>query len=376
MPKLYGYFRDTAPRREALADGEGGGELFAGLYDLEKMGWEVDINLLRSPGTVAHHLGTWMSSYLHRHGGYGGDFARCLTTCRRANRADVVWSHADTLGIPLSLFKACGLIRPPLVYTSIGLVERFRALPESRWKHRQMRALRRCAAMVGYGWEEVQVLKEWFPETPVHFLPYGVDTEQWKPLDRPKTVDVLSLGMDWQRDFSCLIPFALAHPDRTVKIITSRHLQSALGAVPANVELCDPVPLPRIPDEMAAARVIALPVKENTYSGATTTLLQAMAMALPVVVSEVGAIRGGYGFRERESCLLVPPGEPGALSATLYRLLENASLRSETGSRARRQVVDSFGWPVFVKAWNLILKGVFDGHCRSSSLAGCQDESS
>lgn len=360
MPKVYAYFRDTPPRREALAGGGGGavGERFAGLFDLEKKGWEVDINLRRTPGTLAHHLGTWMSAYLQRHGGYGGDFASCLKTFRRANSADVVWSHADTLGIPLSLFRAWGLLRTPLVYTSIGLVERFRAMPEGRWKRRQMRALAGCSMLVGYGWEETEVLRQWFPETPTRFLPYGVDTEVWKPLDRPKTVDVLSLGMDWQRDFECLLPFAREHPDRRVKIITSRHLQSALGAVPENVELCDPLPLTRIPEEMAAARVVALPVKENTYSGATTTLLQAMAMGLPVVVSEVGAIRNGYHFRERESCVLVPPGVPEALSAVLMRLLENQDLRGTIGARARKHIEEELNWSLFVERWHTSLESI------------------
>ncbi|MCH8526422.1 MAG: glycosyltransferase family 4 protein [Kiritimatiellae bacterium] len=359
MPKVYAYFRDTEARQEALVSGRRvGGDLFAGLYDLEERGWETDINLRKTPGTVPHHAGAWISSYLHRHGGYGGDFASCLATFRRANSADVVWSHADTLGIPLSLFKACGLLRPPLVYTSIGLVERFRAMPESRWKRRQLRALGRCAAFVGYGWEETEVLKQWFPECPVHFLPYGVDTERWKPLDRPKTVDVLSLGMDWQRDFGCLLPFARAHPDKRVKIITSRHLQSALGAVPENVELCDPVPLTRIPEEMASARVVALPVKENTYSGATTTLLQAMAMGLPVVVSEVGAIRNGYHFREKESCALVPPGAPALFAEALSRLLEDERLRGAIGAQARKHTAEDLNWRLFLKEWEGIFRTI------------------
>jgi hypothetical protein len=42
--------------------------------------------------------------------------------------------------------------------------------------------------------------------------------------------------------------------------------------------------------------VVALPVRENTYSGATTVLLQALALGKPVVVSRTSAIATGYGL--------------------------------------------------------------------------------
>ena len=42
---------------------------------------------------------------------------------------------------------------------------------------------------------------------------------------------------------------------------------------------------------LARARIVVLPLKPNSYSGATTTLLQAMAMGKPLVVSAVGATR-------------------------------------------------------------------------------------
>ena len=56
------------------------------------------------------------------------------------------------------------------------------------------------------------------------------------------------------------------------------------------------------------ARVVALPVRENSYSGATTVLLQAMALARPVVVTRTAAIAAGYGLEDGRTCRLVAAG--------------------------------------------------------------------
>jgi glycosyltransferase involved in cell wall biosynthesis len=101
--------------------------------------------------------------------------------------------------------------------------------------------------------------------------------------------------------------------------------------------------------EMATARVIALPVRENTYSGATTTLLQSMAMELPVVVSAVGAIREGYGLVNDENCCLVRPGDAESLSVTLERLLNSPERMETMGKKARQHVVFNLNWSKYVK---------------------------
>ena len=49
----------------------------------------------------------------------------------------------------------------------------------------------------------------------------------------------------------------------------------------------------------SAARVVALPVRDNSYSGATTVLLQAMALAKPVVVTRTSRDRDGLRARGR-----------------------------------------------------------------------------
>ena len=54
----------------------------------------------------------------------------------------------------------------------------------------------------------------------------------------------------------------------------------------------------QIRERLLAARVVALPVRENSYSGATTTLLQAMACGKPTVVTRTAAIARGYELED------------------------------------------------------------------------------
>ena len=87
-------------------------------------------------------------------------------------------------------------------------------------------------------------------------------------------------------------------------------------------------------DRLERARVVALPVRENSYSGATTVLLQAMALAKPVVVTRTAAIATGYGLEDGENVPLVAPGDAGAFGAGARRVLADES-RAPSARRAR-----------------------------------------
>ena len=104
----------------------------------------------------------------------------------------------------------------------------------------------------------------------------------------------------------------------------------------------------------AAARVVGLPVRDNSYSGGTTLLLQAMAMAKPVVVSRTAAVADGYGLEDGVNCRLVPPGE----AATFERALDEetgAGAGSSIGTRARETVERGFSWERYTNAlWELL----------------------
>jgi len=291
-------------------------------------------------------------------GGYGGDFASVLASRGAANAADVVLSTVDTVGIPAALLGQARVLRRPLVYVSIGLLERIRQLRNEAARRSYRRAIGRSAAVIAYGHAEAEALREWLgDETPVRFVPFGVDTEYFRPTDETPDVDVLSVGNDPRRDYALLASVARRLPDRRFDVVASREQVRALAGAAANVTAASDVPFPEMRARFARARVVALPVRDNLYSGATTTLLQAMAMGKPVVVSRTAAIADGYGFEDGVDCRLVPPGDEEAFAAAVERLLGSPVEAAALGTRAREAAVQRLGWERYVDALAAVLAG-------------------
>src|SRR5207244_4602594 len=114
------------------------------------------------------------------------------------------------------------------------------------------------------------------------------------------------------------------------------------------------ISLEDVRNRLARARVVALPVRENSYSGGTTVLLQAMAMAKPVVVSRTAAVSEGYGLEDGVNCRLVPPGDPVAFEHALEEET-SAGAVSSIGTRARETVERGFSWERYTQAlWEIV----------------------
>jgi glycosyltransferase involved in cell wall biosynthesis len=286
-------------------------------------------------------------------GGYGGDFASILASVRVANRSDVIFSTVDRVGIPLVLFAQLGLVRRPIVYTAVGLPERLAQLRGPAARRLYRRALRRTRAIVSYAESEVAWLRDWLGAggPPVVFVPFGVDVQAFSPGQDVAVVDVVSVGADPHRDFELLADVAARHPALSFCIVASR----APRKLPANVSFETGLSLEEVRGRLATARVVALPVKPNSYSGATTVLLQAMALAKPVVVSRTDAIAVGYGLEDRTNCRLVEPGDPEAFEQAL---LETLADPGTLGARARETVELGFSWEHYTTAvWKILSSG-------------------
>ena len=357
MPTVFFAFRD-APERRAVLDVRGALDRYRlfGLDEIVTRGATVRHNLER--GGVprwARGVSRALNRVLRLAGGYGGDFASVLASLRAASEADVVFATADTVGIPLVLLKRAGLLRAPLVYVSIGLPERLVQLRGKRMRRFYSRAFRRVAALIAYSEAEAEWLRGELGDAapPVRFVPFGVDTTEFSP-DRVKdeNVDVVSVGADPHRDFALLCTVAGRRPEWRFLIVAGKGHAPVLADAPANVVLESDLPLEDTRDRLAGGRVVALPVRRNSYSGATTVLLQAMALGKPVVVSLTDAIARGYGLEDGVNCRLVPPGDADALEQVLVETL--ADSRS-LGLHARETVERHLTWDSYTGAlWEIL----------------------
>lgn len=364
MPTVFFAFRDAPDRRAALhtAGALDRYRLF-GLDEVGARGARVRHNLERSgpPPFWARLTGGAVNRLLRLGGGYGGDFASVLASLRAANDADVVFATTDTVGIPAVLLKRVGLLRPPLVYASIGLPERLAQLRYRPIRRLYAGALRRAARIVAYAKSEADWLRVSLGPgaPPVLFLPFGVDVEAFSPGSRASEgVDVVSVGADPRRDFDLLGAVASRNPALSFGIVATKEHARLLGTLPANVTLESDLSLEQVRDRLAGARVVALPVRRNSYSGATTVLLQAMAMAKPVVVSRTDAIAEGYALRDGVNCRLVEPGDARAFEQALLETLADGD---SLGCCARETVQRDFSWRRYTDTLWEILSGAW-GH--------------
>jgi glycosyltransferase involved in cell wall biosynthesis len=347
-------YADAPARRAALAAPPDSPERYRlfGLDEVAARGVEVRHNLERGSLPPSARLGDRLARSLVRAaGGYGGDFASILASTRAINEAEVVFSTVDRVGIPLVLLAQVGIVRTPIVYVAVGLPERLMQLRGAFARRLYRRALRRTRAIVSYAESEVAWLRDWLGPggPPVVFVPFGVDVDAFRPEGESRAeVDVVSVGADPHRDFELLLAVASRHPELAFHIVAPEKLPQ----LPDNVSFESGLSLAEVRDRLAAARVVALPVKRNSYSGATTVLLQAMAMAKPVVVSRTDAIADGYELEDRTNCRLVEPGDAGAFEQVLLETLHEPGT---LGDRARETVERSLSWQRYTSAlWDIL----------------------
>ncbi len=138
--------------------------------------------------------------------------------------------------------------------------------------------------------------------------------------------------------------------------MTTRDRARGLGALPPNVDVEADLPFAVMRDRLEGARAVALPVLDNSYSGATTVLLQAMALAKPVVVSRTKAIASGYGLVDGENCRLVEPGDTHAFQRALGEVLRDEWHARVLGARARATVEASLTWDRYVERIEGVLR--------------------
>ncbi len=81
---------------------------------------------------------------------------------------------------------------------------------------------------------------------------------------------------------------------------------------------------------LAAADVFAFP---SVYEGLGGALIEALALSLPIVASDIPALR--EVVEEGANALLAQPADPGSLAESLEVLLSDADLRARFGQRSR-----------------------------------------
>lgn len=317
---------------------------------------------------------------------------RALATCLAFNgqgiEADVV--HCHTWYAQFGGILAKQLYGTPLVLTTHSLE------PLRPWKREQIgrgydlsswmerTAIQMADAVIAVSSATRDDVLRLFdiPAERVHMIFNGIDTEEYKPVNRP---DVLrSLGIDPDRPFVLFVGRMTRQKGLYFLLRAAEHIDPAIQIVLCAGESDTPslqTELENMVDDLRARRPGVIWIPEMVSRRTTVALyshaavfccpsiyepfgiinLEAMACGTPVVATAVGGIPevvadGETGFLVDARLASAPPHDPtdpeglaADLAAAINRLGGNADLCRRMGEAGRRRVLARFGWDKIAK---------------------------
>jgi glycosyltransferase involved in cell wall biosynthesis len=283
---------------------------------------------------------------------------------QKRHRYDVILTDGEHIGIPLAMLLK--VVRSRTVHVTIG--HRL-STPKKRFFFCWLKVQTHLNAVVLHSRYQHDFALDQLGFSPhqLALLPYQVDPDFWRPIPATEERLVASAGLEY-RDYPTLFA-AMEGLDAKLVVAAASHWSkrknTALGANrPANVEVAS-FNYHQLRDLFARAAIIAVPVDDVDFQAGITTILEAMAMGKPVIVTHTygqtdviedrRSVTRGAEERARPVSLLrdvaeeadipiepngfyVPPKDPGALQRAITFLLENPEHRARLGAAGRRAV--------------------------------------
>jgi glycosyltransferase involved in cell wall biosynthesis len=170
--------------------------------------------------------------------------------------------------------------------------------------------------------------------TRIFVVPHGIDTTFWRPGPRHQRDNTSCLLVGhWLRDFETMATLVERMPDVSFTVVVASGNVSQLERMP-NVRILRNVSEQRLLSAYQSADLLVMPLLDCT---ANNGLLEALACALPIVTTDVGAVR----FYLDDSCAAIEPqGDAKAIHATVRILLDDDGARAEMAQAARRRALE------------------------------------
>jgi glycosyltransferase involved in cell wall biosynthesis len=155
-------------------------------------------------------------------------------------------------------------------------------------------------------------------------------------------------------------------PDVTLTVIGSPNPDGPVmqtvrrfGLEPA-IDFVTGVPDERIVELYAEAELAVVP---SLYEGFSLPAIEAMAAGVPIVATTGGAIPEVVG-RDGTTAALVPPGDAGALAATIGDLLDDPDRRARIAEAGRQRAVERYSWKVTAEQTVALYRELLDRAAR------------
>jgi glycosyltransferase involved in cell wall biosynthesis len=225
-----------------------------------------------------------------------------------------------------------------------------------------LRGLEVADAVVVPDPDSLAAYREFAPQARFEVIPHGVDTEFFRGApDRPRDPVILTVG-NWLRDYECwakvVRELLVRVPSMEFEVIASpetlREAQGALGIIQSPVRFLTGLSDLDLREAYERAQLLFLPLKD---SAANNAVLEALAMGLPVVVSDLPASRFYVG---NEAGRYVHNTDIGECVTTLARLTHDTMLRQRMTAAGRARAVAEFSWPRIASRYRALYQSLLE----------------
>ncbi|MGI9146815.1 MAG: glycosyltransferase family 4 protein [Chloroflexota bacterium] len=277
---------------------------------------------------------------------------------------DVIVTDGEHIGIPLALLLKA--TRSKVAHLTIGhRLTAAKKRPFFKWLKAHSHI--HCIALHSRVQYDLAIRDLGIPAQQLALIPYQVDANFWCPQAGVEERLICSAGLEF-RDYPTLVS-AVDGLDVEVVIGAASHWSkrrnTAAGpALPVNVHVSK-FDYPALRSLYARSSIVVVPLDDIDFQAGVTTILEAMAMAKPVIVTHSlgqtdviedrrAATRGAQPrvrppslvrtFAELAGVALeptgyyVPPEDPAALRRAITHLLDQPEERHRLGAAGRRTV--------------------------------------
>lgn len=216
--------------------------------------------------------------------------------------------------------------------------------------------LRQLSAIVCVGRNQQEFFANIFDKGRIFFVPLGIDTEYYTPPASFESRDpnlCLIVGENY-RDFPTLRGVielvAYRRPQTQFVCVGSPRGSELVGSHP-NLTFRSRIPEAEFLELYRSAAVMIMPLHDATANNA---VLEGLACGLPVVVSDVGAIRD---YVSPECAVLIPPYDSQKMAKTVLDLLDAPRERQSMSKKSREQALN-FAWPKTVEQLRSVYEAI------------------
>ncbi len=267
----------------------------------------------------------------------GSEFYLPIKALRLRRHYDLIVSWSLRMGMVYGLLnRIAGAKRGGLHVVQDFHINPLRHDPAYRLR---LQWLRLARPGIGFYWctsseEEVLYARAFdIPRERIRFLPQAPPDRYLAYPALPHLDYVFAYGNS-DRSFETLIR-ACADMQIRVRILSQRYTPGA--SLPTNVELIrSRMPETEMMRLAAQARLIVIPLHDYRIAAGQLSMLEAMALGKPVVVTENVATKE-YAIHG-ETALFYTAGDTNGLRHNIERLLESPQLAEEMGAKARTAV--------------------------------------